>query len=492
MVKRSKKKSIPNRKRTRVYGSGKSSSLSSSSSSSTPQPLIIDLTVDEVNTVIDLTKEDSDTESMSSHTSIKSNAHVSPSKNTRRKNRNKTEEDSDTESMSSHSSIKSNAHVLPSKNTLRKNRNTTEADSDTESMSSHSSIKRHAHVSPSKNTRTRNRNTTEEDSDTESMSSHSPGNGISSHSSRYGTSSNNTSITSSSRKSIRIENKKIYEKNIDGLKYPTCSVELLQRLNDDDKNDLKNIYNTEEDEDKLMFYHFNELENHINFGRVLHMSKCCKDNCSKMVQLTKPFCKKHLKENYNVEVKKSTIQDAGYGLFTIEDIKKSDNILFKYEGEELSENEIDAKYGKTDDVFAQYSFRATPVFPTKTIQLQFEAAMKLEDFEKAKNILLNYFSSSETVNIVECYLENDSLKDVMIIDTACNRHFSSFINHSFKPNLSTVHIYNDHKWSIGFKALRDIKRGSELFINYTREPHKSLKVDSSTCVIPRNIDTKLI
>lgn len=136
----------------------------------------------------------------------------------------------------------------------------------------------------------------------------------------------------------------------------------------------------------------------------------------------------------HVEVRESTLENAGYGLFTTRKIKLNDKILFKYEGEEMSIEDVNGKYGKTDN-FAPYVFKV---------------------------------SSSNKYT-----------------DTACDRHFTSYINHSKTPNLDKLDFQDDTgKWFVAFKANRSIEKDEELFIDYISFPQQITNIIYDTCVIP--------
>jgi len=61
-----------------------------------------------------------------------------------------------------------------------------------------------------------------------------------------------------------------------------------------------------------------------------------------------------------------------------------------------------------------------------------------------------------------CYIWGDS--KIPEFDNAITLSISQFINHSFKPNLRYLYDYKDK--AIEFSAIKDIKVGEELTVNY--------------------------
>jgi len=223
---------------------------------------------------------------------------------------------------------------------------------------------------------------------------------------------------------------------IDGLYYPICNEITMKKINETDRSELK------EHKGKLMFYHYTNYDTKKRpegFAKVLNESLCQYPGCNKMVQISLPLCRHHLKDQYHIEVKESGIREAGYGLFTTKKIKHTRTRLFTYDGEIIDKNIMNSRYAN-EKSFAPYVFQT---------------------------------------------------ESGVIIDAALNRHFSSFINHApdsegnekGKANLCAREDEEDGK--IGIFTLRDINKGEELLMSYGNPPSISSMVTYGTCVIPK-------
>lgn len=78
-------------------------------------------------------------------------------------------------------------------------------------------------------------------------------------------------------------------------------------------------------------------------------------NCSRKTCKYGPYCWQHTRSKYNVAVRKSTIPNAGSGLFAIESFNEGAKIC-PYTGELLTKEEVDARYGDDENV-AEYVYR---------------------------------------------------------------------------------------------------------------------------------------
>ena len=75
----------------------------------------------------------------------------------------------------------------------------------------------------------------------------------------------------------------------------------------------------------------------------------------------------------------------------------------------------------------------------------------------------DYKKIRKTVLDSYCYVwENPKHKPEFT--NAISLSVSQFINHSYDPNVIYIYYYDDN--CIEYKALRDIKKGEELFVNY--------------------------
>jgi hypothetical protein len=77
------------------------------------------------------------------------------------------------------------------------------------------------------------------------------------------------------------------------------------------------------------------------------------------------------------------------------------------------------------------------------------------------------------------YLDKTALKNYYF---EWNKKFSAVVlgygslyNHSYTPNAQ--YVYNYHKKLMVYRAIKDIKKGEELFINYNYKPKSRKKLD---------------
>ena len=99
---------------------------------------------------------------------------------------------------------------------------------------------------------------------------------------------------------------------------------------------------------------FNEFTFYIGeqlkFKGILQISKCIESNCTTLVSIGLPYCKIHLQQKLNVTIKET---NKGNSVFSIQnDNIKIDNIIFKkdlvmfiYDGEQMSIDEVNKRYG---------------------------------------------------------------------------------------------------------------------------------------------------
>lgn len=79
----------------------------------------------------------------------------------------------------------------------------------------------------------------------------------------------------------------------------------------------------------------------------------------------------------------------------------------------------------------------------------------------------------------DTYIDHTALKNYYFY---WNRHqsavvlgYGSLMNHSYKPNAQ--YVYNYHKKIMVFRAIKHIKKGEEIFINYNGFPRSRKKLD---------------
>lgn len=124
----------------------------------------------------------------------------------------------------------------------------------------------------------------------------------------------------------------------------------------------------------------------------LAQKKCAVPDCYTWVDIGLPFCAEHLRTMLHVEIKASTIPNAGLGVFACHPnpkpgativFQKHRKITFRYGGNQSSKKEQDERYTDSENTVAPY-----------TLQLQ-------------------------------------SKKQSILLDGACHRHVSSMMNHAF-------------------------------------------------------------
>ena len=228
------------------------------------------------------------------------------------------------------------------------------------------------------------------------------------------------------------------------------------------KKEKENVYGFPTCDSKLNYppgYHFTfqNTKKEKNFSKPLQEEPCNHMNCTNMVTVGGPFCKKHLKSHLDYVISPS---EHGLGLFTTKKRKKGEP-LFVYIGDSLSKDEMNATYGVGSSFLAPY--------------------------------VVNTFVNGE----------------ISFIDSALNRHFSSFVNHSGTPNTRLgvgikrkdgkfifLNIDGDHHLEtsrnnsmlVTFTAIEDIPTGGEILIDYfddeTYDPNIFTSSKHHTCFVP--------
>jgi len=167
---------------------------------------------------------------------------------------------------------------------------------------------------------------------------------------------------------------------------------------------------------------------------VLQETKCAFNDppCDRRVVISHNYCTEHLRTYYNLEIKKSTIQSAGLGLFACKARGTDSEIVFKkgdvvayYFGEVTTQQELERKYGAST---APYSM-ATDV---------------------------------------------TGQRGEIVVDAACKRGYAAYINHADDKSANSqfnVHDYNDgvNYPRLWVEARRDIYHEEEIFASYGQE-----------------------
>ena len=187
-----------------------------------------------------------------------------------------------------------------------------------------------------------------------------------------------------------------------------------------------------------MVYKFKFTTPEHEFNKPLQGERCKGINkdgsrCKRNVYIGCPYCFFHLKSIFYLAIKKSTIDGAGRGLFACNGtnnnavvFKKGENIII-YEGEKINDEEIIRRYERKT---APYAI---------------------------------------------------ALKKNTKIDASLERSIASHTNHKRQNANCEFIVGRDNGQScIKIRALKDIRNGQELFVNYGRfykfnEPEVSFK-----------------
>lgn len=165
----------------------------------------------------------------------------------------------------------------------------------------------------------------------------------------------------------------------------------------------------------------------VEFGCQLDSVQCDAETktgaaCRKQAVIGLPFCYIHSKTYLRLEVRDSEIEGAGKGVFAYNPhadhgrVFSRGQFICEYVGEVLTKDEVDERYGDTDDLTAPYVIQVSA----------------------------NRF-----------------------LDAACRRGIAGVINHSTTPN---VQFYS-YQGRIRCRATRNINHGTELKANYRARYH---------------------
>lgn len=158
---------------------------------------------------------------------------------------------------------------------------------------------------------------------------------------------------------------------------------------------------------------------HGDFSCKLEARQCAAETkkgeqCKRRTRKQLPYCYEHTRLILHVEIRPSSIEGAGLGLFAVEDFQKGDFIV-PYEGEFINEAELNRRYG--DDT-AKYALKVS------------------------KNVY---------------------------IDSACSRGTGAFINQATKKTNNNAALFRGtsrRPQDSSVRALKAIKAGEEIFVSY--------------------------
>ena len=150
--------------------------------------------------------------------------------------------------------------------------------------------------------------------------------------------------------------------------------------------------------------------------------ECCRctaetktgSRCERRTRKQLPFCYQHARTLSHIDIRPSTIPNAGLGLFTLQEFKSGD-LIVPYKGEILTRAQMDERYGNG--------------LATYALQIN-------------KNTY---------------------------IDSACARGTASFINTFPRHNNARFSVYSGragHPPGASVRATKKIPAGSEIFVDY--------------------------
>lgn len=161
-------------------------------------------------------------------------------------------------------------------------------------------------------------------------------------------------------------------------------------------------------------------------------------------------------ENPNFEIKKTA--KMGYGVFATKKIEKG-----QFFGEYKGIIRSDYKHSPSN-----YAIMYMPL----TIENINELLM-LSKLIKNSPFFIKLFEKylklkQDSIKLI--YENKDLIKKCpdhdLVIDAEHHGNHLRFINHSNKPNLKAIHVFQQNKWKIYFFATKNIKQGKQLFFNY--------------------------
>ena len=142
------------------------------------------------------------------------------------------------------------------------------------------------------------------------------------------------------------------------------------------------------------------------------LNKTTRERCGRMTAKQLPYCTQHSHLQLGVEIKKSTIPNAGFGLFALKDFKRKEEIV-SYPGRKINAYQVKQMYGNERNDLAPYT--------VKTSRNSF-------------------------------------------VDSACARGIGSFSNN--KPHQNNSELVSRTADKVTLKATKKIKKKSEIFTAY--------------------------
>jgi hypothetical protein len=163
--------------------------------------------------------------------------------------------------------------------------------------------------------------------------------------------------------------------------------------------------------------------------------------CKRHSVIGTPYCREHLRKIRKISIRKSTIPNSGNGLFADEPGKlqsrgdivfRKKDIITKYDGQRMTEEEVDDRYGDDDAVTGPYVVRV-PIHGIRT--------------RKRGNKRVQ-----ERYRIGWSYL-----------DGATKRGVGNLANMAMRKSDNNAEL---KKENAALEATKDIRQGDEIFVDY--------------------------
>ena len=106
-------------------------------------------------------------------------------------------------------------------------------------------------------------------------------------------------------------------------------------------------------------FHFRDAVANHNWQGHMRVQLCHTRRCQNTFTIGGPLCSEHMREEFGVEIRPSTIAQAGQGVFTTRDICKGTHII-PYTGEHINVNEYEHRYGvRENSIYVLEGFNET-------------------------------------------------------------------------------------------------------------------------------------
>ena len=200
------------------------------------------------------------------------------------------------------------------------------------------------------------------------------------------------------------------------------------------------------------------------FDCLLAQKKCKADDCYMWVDIGLPYCDEHLKQILHVEIKESTIPNAGLGVFAYQpDVTKRNKPVFSpkkfsnliYEGDVLTEAQLNDRYGAGETFSGPYILQSNKKFVDSSCN-------------RGVVSMINHTLTPAEKNIIR-YQERRLPKaqrnpHARIKSPEANAEFATF---NIKGVTSLTRAFKQKYHGKGYvKIIKNIYHGKEIFVSY--------------------------